>query len=567
MERYEIGMGDFLKNAGISGLVYLLKIAGAEENMVYGITEDGQKLWLDADFAIQADWTDLYFRACTEYFGPSTAYQGVLDRIESCLEKLETDRWQPEKREKEDLKYINEKLLSNSYQNGYENIKERIERPEIYIQLKENKLNAKMSKDELQEQLQALKKFLLQPLCRETFIMKSVIYTYINRFWEGKCFLLRANAQKDMRKLFEVEFSEPMRNYWKEANKKRKDLCIDCGMPMMAKEKVAITFMKDVGDDLARKKSAFWHCKVDAFLCPVCAYLYALSPLGFRLLANKFVFINANSSMRQLLDANSKQQKSSREAERVEDEMYSAWFARVINVVMQEQTKRLNNIQVITRGIQADDSYFLNILSEEILQIVGKKEVKTALLQLGEHPFVKIENEFLNVYEEVVMNLLQHRKQYPILIRLMRGSLETGGFGFYMHWVHQIQLWAEIVHQQRTETDTFLDEKGEKEIMSCNVMRMCGADLRRAILKTKGTDSADCMRGTFYQMLNALSVKNKNKYMDIVLRLYNAYGTSLLIPLGFIQMLEDSDKFWDYGYAFLFGLQGCYEAKKEDEKG
>ena len=122
MERYEIGMGDFLKNAGISGLVYLLKIAGAEANVVYGITEDGQKLWLDADFAIQADWTDLYFRACTEYFGPSTAYQGVLDRIESCLEKLETDRWQPEKREKEDLKYINEKLLSNSYQAGYENI-------------------------------------------------------------------------------------------------------------------------------------------------------------------------------------------------------------------------------------------------------------------------------------------------------------------------------------------------------------------------------------------------------------------------------------------------------------
>ena len=37
---------------GFPGLVYLLKIAGAEENVVYGITEDGQKLWLDADFAI-----------------------------------------------------------------------------------------------------------------------------------------------------------------------------------------------------------------------------------------------------------------------------------------------------------------------------------------------------------------------------------------------------------------------------------------------------------------------------------------------------------------------------------
>ena len=39
--------------------------------------------------------------------------------------------------------------------------------------------------------------------------MKSVIYTYINRFWSGKCFLLRANAKKDMRELFEKDFSEP----------------------------------------------------------------------------------------------------------------------------------------------------------------------------------------------------------------------------------------------------------------------------------------------------------------------------------------------------------------------
>ena len=136
--------------------------------------------------------------------------------------------------------------------------------------------------------------------------MKSVVYTYINRFWDGKCFLLRANAKKDMRELFEAEFSEPMRNYWKEENQKGKDLCIDCAAPMGTKEKVSIAFMKEVADDLTRKKSAFWNCKVDAFLCPVCAYIYALSPLGFRLFANKFVFINDNNSMKQLLDANSK---------------------------------------------------------------------------------------------------------------------------------------------------------------------------------------------------------------------------------------------------------------------
>ena len=109
-------------------------------------------------------------------------------------------------------------------------------------------------------------------------------------------------------------------------------------------------------------------------------------------------------------------------------------------------------------------------------------------------------------------------------------------------------------------------------MMSCTVMKMCGADLRRAVLKAKKTDSSECLRGTIYQLLNALSVRNRNKYMDIVLRLYSSYsagngkdGKDLLMPMGFVAMLEDDEKFSQYGYAFLLGLQGMYEGKKEDE--
>ena len=35
--------------------------------------------------------------------------------------------------------------------------------------------------------------------------MKSIIYNYINRFWNSKSFLLRANAAKDMREMFEKD--------------------------------------------------------------------------------------------------------------------------------------------------------------------------------------------------------------------------------------------------------------------------------------------------------------------------------------------------------------------------
>lgn len=46
------------------------------------------------------------------------------------------------------------------------------------------------------QRLEELKDFLEQDLCKETFVMKSLAYTYINRFWDGRSFLLRSNAKK-----------------------------------------------------------------------------------------------------------------------------------------------------------------------------------------------------------------------------------------------------------------------------------------------------------------------------------------------------------------------------------
>ena len=111
MDRVIITLGDFLKNAGIVGMKYLLDISEAEEDSDYGITSDEQGIWLDRDFALHADWTDLYFNACVKYFGKNTVYQGVLDRIERCLTKIREYKWNPGREVKDDLKFITEKLL------------------------------------------------------------------------------------------------------------------------------------------------------------------------------------------------------------------------------------------------------------------------------------------------------------------------------------------------------------------------------------------------------------------------------------------------------------------------
>ena len=144
-----------------------------------------------------------------------------------------------------------------------------------------------------------------------------------------------------------------------------------------------------------------------------------------------------------------------------------------------------------------------------------------------------------------------------MLNEIMKAALENEGLNFYIRCVYEVQLWTNIIQRKNKE--------GEQRVMDCGIMTMYGENLRRVILAAKGTESVECLRGTIYQMMNALTVKNKNKYMEIVMRLYNAYGarngkngTDLLLPNGLVQMLQDSDKFTEYGYAFLMGLYGCY---------
>lgn len=555
MERYEITLGDFLKNAGIVGLKYMLEISGARENLDYGIAENNQGIWLDHEFAINADWTSLYFNAFVKCFGPSTAYQGVMDRIDGLLESINNGTWQERKNIKDDLKFINEKLLSNSYQAGFENIKNYIQKPEIYETLKKNKLNGKMDVSEMKMRLKELHVFLEQPLCKETFTMKSIVYTFINRFWDGKCFLLRTNAKNDMRDLFEEDFSEPLRQYWRADHKKAKDLCIDCGMPIDSKEKVSIAFMKEMADDLTRKRSAFWDCKVDAFLCPVCAFVYALSPLGFQLFANKFVFVNINESVSELIRANDKMGKKGIQSER-EEEKYSAWFARQLNVILAEKTKEISNVQVILRGKDPEDKYMLSIVCKEALEILKQRKVLESLTWLGKHPYVKMGNDFLNVHEEVVMNILQYRNQYQLLNRLLKESIQNEGVIVYAYWVYLIQLWQNIMGRK--------EKKGEESVMSRISMRNSGYELRKVIMVSKNITSDECLRGTIYQLTNALSVKNEEKFMDIVIRLYSS--SKLLMPDGFVYMLGNKEKFQEYGYAFVLGLKGSHPDNKKEEE-
>lgn len=557
MDRIVINLGDFLKNAGIVGLNYILEdVICAEKDKDYGYTSDRQAIWLSRDFALDCDWTDIYFKAFTKYYRNYSVYQAVIDGINSILAVIENDNFKL-KDTKDKLKFINDKLLSNSYKSGFASVKDKLDVTQPYEDLQAQKLKDTMDVQEAKRRLEELLLFLKQPICEETFVMKSALYNYINRFWDGKCFLLRANAAKNMREVFEADFAVPLREYIEKTHDKGKDICIDCGNLISGKEKVSIAFMKDMADDLSRKRSAFWNCKVDAFLCPVCAYIYALAPLGFLIIGRRYVFMNISSDIDNLLAANNKYGHESIESQKdtEKEERYSSWIARTINILLGIKTEGLSNIQVITRGINDTDTYTFDVISKDVLSILKDKGIKNSIDLLSKHPYVKNGSDYINVHESVILNILRYRSQYDLLNVLLKTAIETNGVVYTATKVYDVQLRTNV-YKIKSE------ERKESIMMKRNDVTNQGYKLRKNLLLAKGTTDDSCLRGTMYQLLNALSVGNVNRFMEIVLRVY--CSTKLQAPNEFVECLGDRDKFKEYGYAFILGFQGSYCEKKEE---
>ena len=65
METIKITKGDFLKNAGIVGMWNMLLVSDAKQgvNEDFWLDEEEQVLCISGEFAKNADWTDLYFKA------------------------------------------------------------------------------------------------------------------------------------------------------------------------------------------------------------------------------------------------------------------------------------------------------------------------------------------------------------------------------------------------------------------------------------------------------------------------------------------------------------------------
>lgn len=547
---------DYLKNSGIVGMMTLLKSDDAAiEGQEYFV--EGNKLIIKKDYLLNADLTQLYFNCMIERFEKDTTIYRINQKIKNMLnnkDKISDPSF--EKVVKEDIVFISEKLASASFKTGIDTIKGKVEDIQIYYDVINKSFKNQPIDNELLNQLKQLQMFLSSPLVNETLCFKNIIYKYINKFW-NRSFLLRNNAKKDMKECFENDFVAPLKEYLKLDKSKMKDQCVDCGNPINNKTGVSISFMNDFADDLVRKRSALYNFNVDMNLCPICTFLYALTPLGFIKYHNDFLFFNDNSSIQKLCNSNSYGGKNNedevKENSKLEGKYYKI-YQYIENAILYSTKDNINrNIQVITRKTldNGEIRYEFDILDGYLIKTLNHKRIKKNLEYFATVNVIKMKDEYLSLFKEVLIRFLSKRNFYDLIDLLIKRNLENSN-DYYL-----------IVYARKVLEIQYLTNGG-KNMNYVYFATRDGNDLRNKLSQLKKGDNVDeSFRGTVYQLTNALRVNNKKRFLDIIIRLYTTLGAPILQTVSSIISNENGE---EIAYAFLLGLKGAfYDSKKEQE--
>ena len=174
---------------------------------------------------------------------------------------------------------------------------------------------------------------------------------------------------------------------------------------------------------------------------------------------------------------------------------------------------------------------------------------------LGRSPYLKDGKDYWNVHETVMLNILRYNSQYAVINKMLKMAIDNSSILPKAGITYDIQLRTNLLQKGKPV-------KTGGELMNRYALRDEGYKLRNVLLGAKGTSDDACIRGTVYQLLNALSVGNVEHFMEIIMRIY--CSTKLQVPNAFIEFLKDKDTFMEYGYAFLLGLQGSHYEKKEE---
>ena len=544
--------GSFLKNSGILGLLRLLEFKGAEavKNVDYAV--DGNSLRVSKEYFLNHNIGQIYLNAMVYYLGENTKFKNIMSKkskIDSLIQK--------ESRTKDEDKDLNnlinefgDMLLKSSFVAGYEIINKYTDSaaPDISVI---KKMKGKKNLEEKYSLYTDIYKTVENNDVQKILIFKEIMYSKINMFYDGVSYFQPANLKSDITECYNKEFVNPVID---EINsvKDGKKMCIEC---RRATNNVkAISFVNQT-DDVNRKKSHYWNQKADAYVCPYCAFLYSMVPLGFYFTGKNAVFINVNtkiSLLKGMMDKCSQLNKENN-VQSEKSKIYRVFTSDAANMVI----NGVRNIQVVAKMKDVNE-YDIKVISKDI--VYGFKEAqenlhgRDGLLTRLEKVFIRTDSDYVSVYDMVMDSILNRKSLYYTFDYILINALKNSTNVNFLKCVLDLQF---IFGGGKTMKKN-LQEKTD-------IAFKHGIGVKQSITDSKIADKDNAMRGFVYRLENSLTTGAVEQFLDTIIRVYSSKG--IAVPGVFKDMMKSEEYFNGIGRGYILGLMyEKYEANSTDNK-
>jgi len=539
--KIKLRLNNALYNAALFGFIKVLEKKGI---YVKGLCNENV---IEFDSDLLNNFTEYYFRTIMDEHGKDVPYTKMMNLYEASKINLDNA--------KSFIDLMDKKLKSNSYKAAYEIIRAKGETFDALEELKRIK-SFKKPEDRLmqcEKMIEFLHKY------KEVFLMKDIAYIKIAPFWNNAAFLNNNYLKKDMKEEYKKYFELPALEFVSKDRKKAKVVkhCIECGAGVTSKEACSMSFLDGQGVDVNRKTSHFWNGNVDICLCPVCNLVYSCLPIGFKMVENQGIFINNSISFEKLVSMNVgfEVDFANEQNELTERAIYSIINTFDRETVAEKADKEISNIQIVRRKKVGDSTKYeiTNLSKSKLLRLKRCAKKLKRLTSIS----IKIDEEWYNVYEEVITRIFSNTSLYKFIWLLLRDAYENGSKGAFIKNIIDIQI---IMF---TREEKAMDALANKAFLA----GLAGDNLRKTMINNLGPDEKDDIenkiRGFVYQLLNALKTNNPEKFLDVILRYYSGMGKS--VPTVFCDMVIDKEAFQAIGYSYLLGLKGGIYNKKEED--
>lgn len=529
-EVIRLEMNDALYNAGLLGFIKVCRYGG----LPFKTDRTGISFSTD----IFADFGSCYLETLIDCYRDDMVFTEIIRRFDSLPSQLTEDT---QKQANDHIKYILDKLSRASYKSAYEIIKKAgdcypfadqaglIKKADCY----ENKLNL------LSGLIKKLKEH------EDVFLLKDIAYTRLQPFWSNVSFLNKNKNTDDFLASYEEAFSDPASAFIPKEATSAKLSCCQCHNGLKSSEALSMAWINDLGVDIKRKTSYYWNLNPDTWLCPVCNLVYSCIPLGFIIKGTEAIFINKNSSLREL------EQTMARLKIMSPDNDSSNLYYRILNefIALEVQSNaehETDNVQVVRHS---GGHYYYNILSKEKLQVILDGR---AYLGRLEKIYYMIDDTTLNLYQETIHRIFTGCSLYPFISRLAFDGIKNNrSIGFIIN----------LVQLQVLQSNPSGKGAGKMSDKTYTHVALSGDTLRKAMLSNERNEKK--IASLTFQLLNSLKNKNPNKFSDILLRQY--MSMNLDVPFFMTEIFNDENIFLSKGYSFIAGLNGCiYNGKSED---